>query len=409
MGVMISYMIVAWLVFLLVEATSGAAAEIGPEADWCGAIHALAAAEALILRPGQYRGPCTIRRGGTPATPLVIQAKDPTHPPQIVYLEQAANVLNIYADHVVIRGLQFGPTLPDVDAIRIYTGSDITIEDCRFFELGGTAVVANHTSVRQITVRRNEIGRSEATAMYFGCHDGVGCMASELLIVGNYVHGVRAPDPEIGYGIQVKLNSTATIRDNVISDTKGPGIMVYGSSDPARVSMVERNLVASSQTSSGIVVGGGPAIVRNNVAITSAEAGISLEDYGRRGLLRGIELLHNTVYENANGGILVPSEGRLEAKIVNNAVQARPATPAFPRGRVGVVSLGNLDCTDLACFADPGKRDFSPLVLGTGSLVGDAAMPRDDYFGRHRGVPPTVGAIEQPARPISLGIKVVPR
>jgi hypothetical protein len=65
---------------------------------------------------------------------------------------------------------------------------------------------------------------------------------------------------------------------------------VYGASDAANVSAVERNFVAGSRTSSAIVVGGGPAIVRNSVATTSVEAGIGLEDYGRRGPLGGVGL-----------------------------------------------------------------------------------------------------------------------
>jgi hypothetical protein len=42
---------------------------------------------------------------------------------------------------------------------------------------------------------------------------------------------VDAQEDEVGYGLQVKLNSTAVIRDNVIVDTKGPGIMVYGAGE----------------------------------------------------------------------------------------------------------------------------------------------------------------------------------
>ena len=404
---MIRAIVCAALVLLLGRPIGGAAEEIGPEAAWCGAIHALAPGDELVLRPGEYQGSCTIRRGGAPGAPLIIRAKDPEDPPRIIYLEQRANVLNIYADHVIIRGLQFGPTLRSVDAIRIYTGNDVTVEECRFVEVGGIAVVANHASVRKVTVRRNEIVRSKATALYFGCHDGFGCTASELLIEQNYIHDVRAPDPEIGYGMEIKLGSTAIIRDNVVVNTKGPGIMVYGARELGRESIVERNFVAGSRNSSAIVVGGGPAIVRNNVAVTSAEAGIALENYGKRGLLRGIVVAHNTVYGNDKAGILVPDEGRLEAAIVNNAAHARSGTPVFPTGRVGVLQLGNVDCTWVVCFVDPDKRNFSPLVVGAGSFLGGPWIPQDDYFGRRRGVPPTVGAIEQPGGPIPLGMKVV--
>ena len=76
--------------------------------------------------------------------------------------------------------------------------------------------------------------------MYFGCHDGTWCILTDLVVERNYIRGVRASDPEIGYGFQVKLNSVAVIRDNVIVDTKGPGIMVYGAHNLTAVSVIER-------------------------------------------------------------------------------------------------------------------------------------------------------------------------
>jgi hypothetical protein len=383
----------------------GPVADIGPEADWCANINALPPGTEAVLRPATYQGPCTLHRSGAPETPLAIRAKDLADRPHIEYLGQGANVLNVRADHVLIRGLEFSPTQRNVDAIRIYARRDVTVEDCRFRSVGGIAVVANHSSAERIVVRRNEIVESRATAMYFGCHDGIRCVLSDLVLERNFIRGVEAPEDEVGYGLQVKLNSTATIRDNVIADTKGPGIMVYGASDAAKVSVVERNFVAGSRTSSAIVIGGGPAIVRNNVATTSAEAGFGLEDYGRRGLLRGIVVAHNTVYGNLRGGIIVPAHGLLDVKIVNNAAQARGGTRPFPTERAGVLELGNVDCSMLPCFMDPDQQNFSPLAIRRGSLAALPWIPSDDYFGRRREVPPTAGAIEMPARAISLGIK----
>src|SRR6185295_6438754 len=202
----------------------------------------------------------------------------------------------------------------------VISGHRISVEECEFSQIGGIAVVANHNTSRGLTVRRNVIVDSGATGMYFGCHDGLRCTVSGLLIEGNLIQGVRAAGQEIGYGMQVKLNSSAIIRDNVVLDTKGPGIMVYGSQDLVATSVVERNFVRGSRTSSGIVVGGGPVMVRNNVSGWNFEAGIGLENYGGRGLLRAIVAMHNTVYANMSGGIMTPERGSLEAALVNNAV-----------------------------------------------------------------------------------------
>lgn len=401
--------VVAMLALQLLVTTAAAAVTLGPGGDWCAAVQALEPGDELVLEPGEYVGSCTIRRGGMPGAPVVIRARDRRDPPRIFTLGGTDNVLNVRASHVVLRGLQFGPTLTDVDAIRIHGGADITVESCRFVDLGGIAIVANSGPTRRLTVRGNEIVRSRLTAMYFGCHDGVACTASDLVIDRNYIHGVEAPEPQIGYGIQVKLNSTATIRDNVVVDTKGPGIMVYGAADGSQESVVERNFVAGSRTSSGIVVGGGPAIVRNNVAIANADAGIALEDYGRRGLLAGVVVIHNTVYGNAQGGILLVARDRRAVTIVNNAAQARTGRPAFPAPAPGVSSAGNVECGSALCFAAPDALDFSPIPGSPLTLRGrirvESWAPLDDFFGHPRGAPPAAGAVEQPSAPIAIGLK----
>ena len=246
--------------------------------------------------------------------------------------------------------------------------------------------------------------------MYFGCHDGQACTVSDLLVDRNYIAGVSARDPQIGYGVEFKLNSTGTIRDNVIVDTKGPGIMVYGAAAPGRPSLVERNLVVGSRNSSGILVGGGPAVVRNNLSLDNGVAGIGLQDYRRRGLLRGVVVVHNTVHGNGEAGILLPAHGLLGAVVVNNAIAGRVGTPVLHPQRPGMVVMGNVDCSAAACFVRPDARDFSPLPLGLlrQGAGGSAALPwvpPEDFFGSRRSVPPTTGAVERGSGPVFMGIK----
>jgi hypothetical protein len=273
--------------------------------------------------------------------------------------------------------------------------------------LGGIAVAVNHISIAGLSVLRNVISNSGSTGMYFGCHEGVECIVSGLRVEDNFIQHVSASDPEIGYGLQVKLNSAGIIRNNVIVDTKGPGIMIYGSRDGLQASIVERNVVMGSRTSSGIVLGGGPVTVRNNVVLLNRDAGIGLEDYGGRGLLRSIVMAHNTVYKNTGAGILVP-EGRPLRDIVirSNAIQARVGTAALPAPRPEIDQLGNVDCTWAPCFVDPDRLDFSPLTGSLLSVPGSMRpgpwLPADDLFGVPRGPLPTVGAVERRARPIRL-------
>ena len=389
-----------------VASSRAAAREIGPEADLCAEINALPPREELTLRPGEYQGACAIRRGGEAGAPVVIRAADPKRRPRIVYGGRDTNVLEVRASHVTIRGLEFGPTQSEVDAVRIFTGNDVVIEDSHFSQLGGIAVVANHSSVHGLVVRRNVIRDSFATAMYFGCHDGVSCSMTGLVIEGNFIEGVTAPDPQIGYGIEVKLNSAGIIRDNIVVNTKGPGIMVFGSPNLPGASLVERNVAIGSRTSSGIVVGGGPAIVRNNVTVSNEQAGIGLEDYKNRGLLRGVFVNNNTVYKNRAGGITAPETGIVDVTIVNNAVHAGGGTRAFPAPQTGVRMGGNVDCSTITCFANPEQRDFSPraglLLKGAGVDWSDAWVPREDFFGVRRSVPLLPGAFERSSGRLSL-------
>jgi hypothetical protein len=397
---------VAVLTLIVMAPAHTTAREIGPDADLCGEIRAVPPGQELVLAPGDYQGPCAIRRGGEPGAPLVIRAADPARRPRIMYAGRASNVFEVRASHVIIRGLEFGPTQQEVDAVRIFKANGVTVEDCSFAQLGGIAVVANHSSVHGLVVRRNVIRSSTATAMYFGCHDGIGCIVSGLVVEGNFIEGITAPDPEIGYGIEVKLNSSAIIRDNTVIKTKGPGIMVFGSRDLTTSSLIERNVTIGSRHSGGIVIGGGPVIVRNNIAVSNDEGGITLEDYKKRGLLRGIIVVNNTGYDNRLGGVKVPESGFSGVIIANNAADAGTAPKAYPGPQNGLRLGGNVDCSMKLCFANPTQYDFSPnagsLLRAAGVSWSEAWMPREDYFGARRADPPTAGAIERPARPLTL-------
>ena len=92
------------------------------------------------------------------------------------------------------------------------------------------------------------------------------------MVERNLIDGVTTPYDAnaIGYGVQIKLNSFATIRDNSIYRTKGPGIMVYGSNQGGQASLLEGNYVEGSMQEGGIVIGGGPAVVRNNILVGNA-------------------------------------------------------------------------------------------------------------------------------------------
>src|SRR5262249_10269299 len=146
---------------------------------------------------------------------------------------------------------------------------NIVVERNVFAGFCNVAISANSGNTADLVIRYNEFKNLESTPVYIGCHDG-DCVSSSLLFERNFIDGVRASDPgSIGYGIEVKRNSWGIIRDNTIANTKGPPIMACGSSRGDRT-LIEGNYVEGSRAEAGIVLGGGPAIVRNNIAVGNA-------------------------------------------------------------------------------------------------------------------------------------------
>ena len=91
------FLVTTALVSVMLAPTPTAAREIGPEADFCSVLAGLPQGEELVLLPGDYQGPCVIRRSGEAGTPLVIRAADPGNRPRIVYEGRTSNVIEVRA------------------------------------------------------------------------------------------------------------------------------------------------------------------------------------------------------------------------------------------------------------------------------------------------------------------------
>ena len=289
---------------------------------WPGVVDALLPGDELQLEPGLYVGGLVVSRGGDVDRPVVIRSVEPAA--AILAAGSSRNpIVDVRADDVIIDGLGFGPSARGVHGIVLRGASRVTVQNCRFHEIGGLAIVETMTA-RDIVIRANRIAESRTTALYFGCHGGE-CAITDLLIESNHIEHVSAPSGSIGYGIQVKLNSRAIVRNNTIIDTKGPGVMIYGCEHDTPPSIVERNRVMASRRSSGIVIGGGPVLVRGNIVVDNRQAGIRLEDYGRRGLLRDIEVRDNVTADNGWGGISIAAAGRAVCIAHNQVIDAARA------------------------------------------------------------------------------------
>ena len=223
-----------------------------------------------------------------------------------------------------------------------------------------------------------------------------------MVIADNLIVGVDSA--AVGYGLEIKLDSYGVVRDNVIDDTKGPGIEIYGSPELSRRSIVEGNIVGGSRESSSLEIGGGPALVRNNIVLGGSYAALRVYDYNSWGNVHDIQLLGNTVIGDEGPAIRLGGAwvaGKSLELTGNAAWQEAGMGPAIPEAVPGVETAGNVDCSAPAeCWVDAANRDLWPVDGGSLLTMGAApslAELTEDFCGNARGAVPHVGAFEQVA------------
>ncbi len=397
----------AWAI--MAGAASADTISVGPSDAWCDAINGASAGDEVVLAPGDYDQPCSIRVSGSSGSPVVVRSMGSADGmrARMTYSGSSSNIIDLrQIAWVVIRDIDFPHSENDVDGIKIHGSSDVTIEGCHFTDIGGISISANHLSSQRITIRDCRFENLRATALYLGCHNGTDCMATDLRVESNFFSGVHPWSASaVGYAMEIKLNSNALIRDNTIYDTRGPCITVYGSDSGGAASIVEGNYVEGSMNDAGINVSGGPAIVRNNVLVGNAHGGIWAQNYGGRGLQQHVWIVDNTLLDNALAGIVTQSwTAGADDVLAFNAISPRSGTPLLmPDAPAGTV-MGNVDCSDRAsCFVDAAAAPYDLMPAAGGPLIGaadtgsEAWRPTDDFLGTPRGNPSDVGAFEHAA------------
>ncbi len=280
----------------------------------------------LVFHEGTYSGSAgTIPTSGTREKPIVIRGYGNGEERPVLFLESSgSNQLQVHAIHLVLDFMEFQSKF--TYAIRIGASSagskfeNITIKNCLFYESGGGDISANASvEYDSIHILNNYFIGPKKTPIYIGQHDGK-AKVTNFLFKGNVIDGSQIfGDNIIGYGIQLKLNVTGgIIENNFISGTKGPGIMVYGAEDSSAVNanIIRNNIVVGSRNNPGIIAGGGPAIITDNITF-GCNGGISVQNYGGRNLLHNIILNNNTAVLDNNYGI---SMGNMSAITSQNNI-----------------------------------------------------------------------------------------
>lgn len=266
--------------------------------------------DTLLIHEGIYKGRLVINNSGTSGHPIVIRGYGHGEErPELFYEGSGNNLLRITGNNLILDYLKFyskhsyGMRIGNTDTKRT---NNITIQNCIFYECGGGDISANyyHVSYDSIRILNNFFDGSKRTPVYIGSHPG-GDSVTHFVFKGNVIDGSQNDGPEstVGYGIELKLNVTKSIvENNFFTGTKGPGIMVYGADnmDTANANIVRGNVVALSRHEAGIVIGGGPSIVRDNLII-NCKYGMYIQNYAGRNLLDNIVIKENTILDYFGG------------------------------------------------------------------------------------------------------------
>ncbi len=315
--------------------------EVEPGEDYRRAVNRLQPGDELVFLPGVHERAVILDLAGEPDRPITLRGRldDQGRPPIVQFTGRGHNLWRLRGRHIVIRDLELHAT--NAYAIRVDRADHVRIENCTFRDCGGGDLSANTADVHALHVFGCTFTGSRSTPVYIGNHDG-NLAVTDFRFEGNVIDG-RQVESGIGYGIQLKLNVTGgVIRNNWITHTRGPGIMVYGAADddPALGNLVEGNVVVGARNNPGIVVGGGPARVRENLVLGNLAGGISVMDYGGRDLLRNIEVRGNTAAGNERFDLSFT--GRLQKLDAEaNVARSRPGAAGI-RGP-GDVAASNRD------------------------------------------------------------------
>jgi hypothetical protein len=330
------------VVILILYAVCSNAAEIGPGDNFEAAAAALNPGEELILRGGTYtfNENITVSVSGTSTQPITIRSKDDEQ----AILEQAGSYQNVVeingASWLVLRGLVIRG---GSHGLRLMNSDFITIEDCEIYETGDVALSANSGGTYEgLIIRRNHIHHTNGTGegMYLGCNYD-SCRIANSVIEGNYIHHTNRASVAQGDGIEIKEGSYGNVvRDNVIHDTKYPGILLYSTVGNGPPNILEGNVVWNS--SDNTIQVAADAVIRNNIILGN----VAFQSH-QSGSPSNLEFVHNTVISGGNGIEARNVSGSL--LIANNAVYAQGTAIRLISGNLGLVTLsGNVGAGGLS-------------------------------------------------------------
>ena len=228
-------------------------------------------------------------------------------------------------------------------ATDVGTVTDITIRDCVFDNSTDVSIAANasYHHYNNILIENNVFTRPHHEFIYFGQHVGR-AWGNNIVVRNNLFIGENFPQEAIGYAIQFKRNiRNSLIENNLILNSKGPGIAVYGADN------------TGYPAPNDIVL---PIIIRNNLVLGSGE--------GINTLGGPVRVYDNVVFECRSWGVFVQDRND-DATAVRRDMDIRRNTSGFNGYTFGYSGYSVADYSNL------GLGSTVITDLGTGSMVTD--------------------------------------
>ncbi len=378
------------LVWVRVSSADAERYRLTPEDDWFSVLggSGLKPGDEVVLGEGVYSDGRRLQMGhrGTKDRPITVRGEAGA---KVVIRRPDArqNTINMAGcQHLVLKDIE----ITGGDAgIRIEKSGEemakfLVFEGLHIHGIGGVAITANAPGNRYegLVFRGNHIHNTggHGEAFYLGCNNAEDGSTPgyvfHSVIEGNYIHDLKGGTVSQGDGIEIKDGSYGnTVRDNVIHDTKYPGIIVYGADGKER-NVIERNVIWN--TGDHGIQAAADVEIRNNIIYATGGDGIHCRDH-QSAVVGNLRIVHNTVLSGSPIRIVAPAEWSGDVVVANNAVAGAMRVPAG--GRVTVE--GNVG----------GVREMYP---GAGSkVVGGAAaqfVVADDFDGEARGGRADAGA-----------------
>jgi hypothetical protein len=315
------------------DSFSGRIWVVRPGQSYLRVLEKLMPGDELVLHEGVYPGNAIINSSGSPDKPITIRGYGHGEKrPVLLWVGADAILLQVNGSNIVFDYLELRSKY--TYCMRMggsgKGNSNVIVKNSVFFECGGGCISANApVKYDHISISDNYFIGPKKTPVYIGQHAGKAAV-DHFTFNGNVIDGSQIYGGSIvGYGIELKLNVVnSLIENNYITNTKGPGIMVYGAvgSGGEQTNIVRNNIVVGSRNDAGIVVGGGPSTVANNLVL-GCLGGIEVMNYGGRNLLKGVSLKNNTLVCNRNYGMSLADNPDVVAE--NNFVISLDTSRAF--------------------------------------------------------------------------------